>query len=163
MVVSFAYLRLLICLPAISIPACASFNPAFCMMYSALKLSKQGDNTHSWSSLFPIWNQSIVPCPVLTVASWPVHRFVRRQVKWLGIPISLRIFQFLVIHTVKGFGIVKKAKVDVFMELTSFFGDEADVSNLMSGSYKPAWTSGSSVHGSHTVEAWLGRFWALFY
>jgi len=75
MVVSFAYLRLLILLPAILIPACASSSPAFCMMYSALKLNKQGDNTHSWSTVFPIWNQSVVPCPVLTVASWPITGF----------------------------------------------------------------------------------------
>ena len=38
------------------------------------------------------------------VASWPAYRFLRRQVMWSGIPISWRIFQFVVIHTVKGFG-----------------------------------------------------------
>ena len=43
-VVSSAYLRLLIVLPAILIPACASSSPAFHMMYSAYKLNKQGDN-----------------------------------------------------------------------------------------------------------------------
>ena len=43
-VVSSAYLRLLIFLPAILIPACASYSPAFLMMYSAAKLNKQGDN-----------------------------------------------------------------------------------------------------------------------
>ena len=41
--------------------------------------------------------------------------------------------QFIVIHTVKGFGMVNKAKVDVFLELCSFFHDPADVSNLISG------------------------------
>ena len=41
--------------------------------------------------------------------------------------------QFLVIHTVKGFGIVNKAEIDVFLELSSFFDDPADVGNLMSG------------------------------
>ena len=40
--------------------------------------------------------------------------FFRRQVKWSGIPISLRIFQFVVIHTVKSFSIVNEAEVDVF-------------------------------------------------
>ena len=39
---------------------------------------------------------------------------------WSGIPISLRIFQFVVIHTVKGFDIVNKAEIDVFLELSSF-------------------------------------------
>ena len=43
-VVSSAYLRLLICFPAILIPACASSSLAFCMMYSAYKLNKQGDS-----------------------------------------------------------------------------------------------------------------------
>ena len=42
--------------------------------------------------------------------------------------------QFVVIHTVKGFGIVSKAKVDVFLELSCFFGDPVDVGNLISGS-----------------------------
>ena len=42
--------------------------------------------------------------------------------------------QFIVIHTVKGFGKVKKAKIDVFLELSSFFHDPADVGNLISGS-----------------------------
>ena len=42
--------------------------------------------------------------------------------------------QFLVIHTVKGFGIVSKAEIDVFLELSSFFHDPADVGNLISGS-----------------------------
>ena len=42
--------------------------------------------------------------------------------------------QFIVIHIVKGFGIVNKAEIDVFLELSSFFGDPADVGNLISGS-----------------------------
>ena len=42
--------------------------------------------------------------------------------------------QFVVIHTVKGFGIVNKAVVDVFLELSHFFDDPADVDNLISGS-----------------------------
>ena len=51
------------------------------------------------------------------------------------------IFQFVVIHTVKGFGIVSKAKVDVFLELSYFFSDPIDVGNLISDSsafLKPA-------------------------
>ena len=83
---------------------------------------------------FPILNQSIVPCSVLTVTSWPAYRFLRKQVRWSGIPISLRIFQFVVIHTVKGFSIVNEADVDVFLELSCFFDDPADVGNLISGS-----------------------------
>ena len=63
-VVSSAYLRLLIFLPAILIPACVSSSPAFPLMYSAYKLNKQGDNIQSWCTPFPIWNQYVVPCPV---------------------------------------------------------------------------------------------------
>ena len=53
---------------------------------------------------------------------------------WSGIPISLRIFRFVVIHRVKGFGIVNKAEVDVFLELSCFFDGPTDVGNLISGS-----------------------------
>ena len=94
-----AYLRLLIFLLAILIPACALCNPAFLMMYSAYKLNKQGDNIQPWRTPFPIWNQSVVPCPVLTVASWPAYRLLRRQVRGSGIPISLRIFHSLLWST----------------------------------------------------------------
>ena len=60
------------------------------------------------------------PCPVLTVASWPAYRYLRRQIRWSGIPISWRIFQFVVVHTFKGFGIVNKAEVNAFLELLAF-------------------------------------------
>ena len=62
--------------------------------------------------------------------------------------------QFIVIYTVKGFGIVNKAEVDVFLELSCFFSDPADVGNLISGSS----VAHLEVHGSHTVEDWLGGF-----
>ena len=77
-VVSSAYLRLLIFLPAILIPAYGSSSPAFWMMYSAYKLNKQDDNIQPWRTPFPIWNQSVVPCLVWTVASWPAYRFLKR-------------------------------------------------------------------------------------
>ena len=94
-VVSSVNLRLLIFLPAILIPAFASSSPAFLMMYSAYKLNKQGDNIQPWCTPFPIWNQSIVPCLVVTVATWPAYRFLRGQLRWSGIPISWRIFHSL--------------------------------------------------------------------
>ena len=78
-VVSSAYLRLLIFLPAFLIPACASSSPVF----------------------------------------------LRRRSGGLIFP-SLRVFQFSVIHRVKGFGVVNNAKVDVFLELSCFFDDVAD-------------------------------------
>ena len=50
-------------------------------------------------------------------------------------PISWRIFHsFIVIHTVKGFGIVNKAEIDIFLELSCFFDVPADVGNMISGS-----------------------------
>ena len=42
--------------------------------------------------------------------------------------------RFIVIHTVKGFGIVSKAEINVFLELSCFFDDPVDVANLISGS-----------------------------
>ena len=98
-VVSSAYLKLLIFPPAILIPAYASFSLPFCMMYSAYKLNKQCDDIQSWHTPSPIWNQSIIPCPVLTIASWPAYRFLRTQVRWYGIPFSLRIFHSLLWST----------------------------------------------------------------
>ena len=68
-VVSSAYLRLLIFLPAILIPAYASSSPAFPMMGSAYKLNKQVGNISLWCTTFLIWNQSVVPSPVLTYFS----------------------------------------------------------------------------------------------
>ena len=53
---------------------------------------------------------------------------------WSGIPIFQNFPQFVVIHTVKGFGIVNKAEIDVFLELSCFFNDSTDVGNLISGS-----------------------------
>ena len=66
---------------------------------------------------------------VLTVSSCPAYRFLKRQVRWSGIPISFRILQFVVIHTV----IVNKAE-DAFLELCCFFDDPVEVGNLISGS-----------------------------
>ena len=88
--VSSAYLRLLIFLLAVLIPVCDWSNLAFPMMYSAYKLNKQGDNIKPCRIPFPIFNQSIVPCPALTVASWHAYRFLRS-----GISISSRIFHSL--------------------------------------------------------------------
>ena len=46
---------------------------------------------------------------------------------------------FIVIHTVKGFGIINKAEIDVFLEISCFFDDPADVGNLISGSSAFSW------------------------
>ena len=67
--------------------------------------------------------------------------------------------QFLVIHPVKSFGVVNKAEVDVFLELSCFFDDPTDVGNLISGSSAFSKSSFNTWKFSvHTVEAWLGGF-----
>ena len=93
------HMRLLIFLLAILIPACGSSSLAFCMMYSAYKLNKQGDNIQPCHTSFPILNQSVIPRLVLTVASWPTYRFLRRQVRWSGIPVFLIISHSLSWYT----------------------------------------------------------------
>ena len=52
---------------------------SFCMMYSAYKLNKQGDNIEPCCTPFPILKHSIVPCPVLNLPSWPTYRFFLRR------------------------------------------------------------------------------------
>ena len=113
-VVSSAYLRLLLFLPAILFPTWALSSLAFHMMYSGYKLNKQGDSIQPWRSPFPIWNQSIVPCltciQVLQEAGkvvWYSHLFQNFS-------------QFVVIHTVKDFSIVYAAEVDIFLESSCF-------------------------------------------
>ena len=118
--------------------------------HSAYKLNKQGNNIQPCCTPFPILNKSVVPCLVLNVASWPTYRFLRREVRWSGIPISLRIFQFFVIHTVKGFSVVNEAEVDVFLELLCFLHDSTNVSSLISASFaslkSSLWIWNFSVH-----------------
>ena len=66
--------------------------------------------------------------------------------------------QFIVIHTIKGFGIVNKAEMDVFLELSCFFDDPADVGNLITGSSAFSKTSlNNMVHSSCIIEAWFGE------
>ena len=142
-------------------------------MYSAYNLNKQDDNIQAWRTPFPIWNQIIAPCPVLTVASWPAYRFLKRQVSIARPVVSyfhlLQNFpQFIVIHTVKGFGIVNKAEIDVFLELPCFFDDLADAGNLISCSSAFSKTSLNiwkfTVHvllkpGLENFEHYFTRVW----
>ena len=80
------------------IQACASSSPAFLMMYSVYKLNKQGDNIQPQCIPFPFLNQS--RCSMSSsFASWPAYKFLRRQVRWSGIPISFRIFHSLLWST----------------------------------------------------------------
>ena len=68
--------------------------------------------------------------------------------------------QFAVIHTVKGFGIVNKAEIDVFLELSCFLDNPMDVDNLISGSspFSKTQLEHLEVHNSHIDEAWLAEF-----
>ena len=103
--------------------------PAFLTMYSAYQLDKQGDNLQPWCTPFPIWNQSVVLCPVQVV--WCSHLFQNFP-------------QFVVIHTVIVFGIVNKAEIDVFLELSCFFNDPADGNSI----------SGSSAFSKTSLNIW---------
>ena len=67
--------------------------------------------------------------------------------------------QFIVIHMVKGFGIVNKAEIDVFLELSCFFNDPADVGNLISDS--SAFSKTSLNIWKFTVHALLSLVWRL--
>ena len=62
------------------------------------------------------------------------------------------------IHTVKGFGIVLNAEIDVFLELSCFFHDPADVGNLISGSSAFSKARLNIWKVSHVAEAWLEEF-----
>ena len=156
--VSSAYLRLLIS-PGNLDSSLWFIHLAFCMMYSAYKLNKQSDNIQPWHTPFPILNQSVVPCSVLAVASWPAYRFLRKKVRWSGIHISQRIFQFVVTHTVKVFGIVHEAEVGVFLEFSCFFYDPTDVDNLNSGS--SAFSKSSLNISMFSVHVLLKPSWRI--
>ena len=118
---SSVYLRLLIFLPAILSPTCVLSSLAFHMMYPAHKLNKQGDNIQHWHTPFPICNESVVPCPVQTVASWPADFLTIQISQETGQVVGHSHFfknfpQFVSIHIVKVFGVV-------FLELSCFFDD----------------------------------------
>ena len=115
---SYVYLRLLIFLLAILIPACASSSPAFLMIYSGWQYTVL---TYSFSYLEPV----CCPCPVLTVASWPAYRFLRKQVRYSHLLKNCP--QFVVIYTVKDFGVINIAEVDgFFLEFSCFLYDPMD-------------------------------------
>ena len=97
---------------------------------------------HNWAP-FTFTFTFLIPCLALTVASSPLYGFLRKQVRWSGTLVSLRIFQFVVIHTVKDFSVVNEAEVDVFLEFSCFLHDSVNTGSLISGSSafsKPACT-----------------------
>ena len=86
------------------------------------------------------------------IASWQIDGETVTDY-FSGIPVSFRIFQFVVIHTVKGFGVVNKAEIDVFLEPSCFFDDPTDVGNLISG---------SSAFSKSSLNIWKFRVHILF-
>ena len=79
---------------------------------------------------FPIWNQSVVPCPVPDLHTG----FSRGRSGGLVFPSLSELSTVYCDPHSQGFGIVNKAEVDVFLELFCFFDDALDVGNLISGS-----------------------------
>ena len=133
--VSSAYLRFLIFLLEILIPACDSFSPAFCIMYSAYKLNKQDDNIQPRHTPFPILNQSAVPWLVLTCCFWSCIEVSQEAGKVVWYFHLFKNFpQFIMIHAVKGFSVVNEAEADVFLEFPCFLYDPSNTGNMISGS-----------------------------
>ena len=97
-VVSSAYLRLLMFLLAIFSPPSDSSSPAFHMTYSAYKLNRQA-TINSLLVLLPQVGNSQFFHVQFCFISWPTYRYLRRQVRWSSIPISLRIFHSLLWST----------------------------------------------------------------
>ena len=117
----------------ILIPACNSFSPALLMMCSAYRLNKQGNSRQPCHTPSSILNQSVVPYRVLTVASWPTHWFLRRQVRWSGIPFSLRAFHSLLWSNSQRLNVIDKTGINVFLEFPCCPYDPANAGNLISG------------------------------
>ena len=128
-VVSSAYLRLLIFLPAIFIPAYASSSLAFHMMCTTYKLiSRVTIYILDLSYVEPVCcSMSSSNCCFLTCIQTSLEA---------GQEVCSNLFQnflqFIVIHIVKGFSVVNKADVDVFLELSCFFDDPVDIGSLIS-------------------------------
>ena len=122
------------------------------MTYSTYQLNKQGDNIQPWCTPFP--NLEPVCCSMSNInyCFLTCIQVLQETGRWSGLPISKNFPQFLVIHTVKGFGVVHETEVGVFLEFSCFFYDPIDVGNrslVPLPFLNPAWTSGSS--GSQVV------------
>ena len=85
---------------------------------------------YSFSYLEPVWfSMSSSNCCFLTC----IQISESGEVVWYS-HLFHGFSQFIVIHTVEGFGVVNKAEIDVFLELSCFFNDPGDIGNLISGS-----------------------------
>ena len=107
---------------------------------------------HSFPSLEPVCcSMSSVNCCLLTCMQISQEA---GKVVWYSHLLN-NFPQFVVNHTVRGFGIVNKAEVDVFLELSCFFDDPTDVGNLISGS--SAFSRSNCTSGS----LWFMYYWSL--
>ena len=145
-----AYLRLLIFLPAVLIPACASSSPGFLMMYSAYKLNKHSDNIQPWRTPFPMWNQFVVLCPVLIVASWPAYRFLKSRSQEAGGLVFPSLSEFSTVYRdphSQRLWHSQESRNRCFSGTLAFLMIQRMLAiwSLVSLPFKkPAWTSGSS-------------------
>ena len=136
-------------LPPILIPACNSSGLAF-LMCSAYRLNKQGDRWQPCWTPFLILNQSVVPYTVLNVASWFTYRFLRRHTRipemvWYS-HLSKSLPQFVKLQTVKGFSVVNKTEIDVFLKFPFFLYNPVKVGNLISS---------SSLFSKPSLDIWM--------
>ena len=138
---SFAYLRWLIFLPAILIPACASSSPVFLVMYSAYKLNSRV-TIYSRDVLLLLFGTSLLFHVQFWLLPPDLHTdFSRGRSGHLsGIPISLIIFYSLLLFIQsKALALtvwitVNKVERDAFLQFSCLFDDPVDVGNLISGS-----------------------------
>ena len=128
-------------------------------MYSAYKLNKQGDNIQPWHTPFPIWNQSVVPCPVLTDASNLHTDFSRGRSGGLVVP-SLDEFStvFCDLHSQRLWH-NQWSRSRCFSGTLLLFRWSNDVGNLISGS---SGFSKSSLNISKLTYCWVTKNWCFW-
>ena len=130
-VVSSAYLRLLMFLPTILIPAFASSSPAFCMMYSACKQISRL-TIHSLDVLLSqFWTSPFFHVQFQLLLLDLHTGFSGGRLSGLVVP-SLSEFSTVYCDLHKGFHVINKAEIDPLLEFSCFFYDSTDVENLMS-------------------------------
>ena len=91
-----------------------------------------GIHVNPWLIHVNVWQKPLQYCKIISLQLIKINE-------------KKRIFQFVVIHSIKGFGIVNKAEIDVFLEFSYFFDDPRDVGNL---------TSGSSAFSKSSLNIW---------
>ena len=146
-------MRLLILLPAILTPACASSSLVFCKIYSICRLNKQGDHTQSWRTPFPIWNQSLVLCLILAVASmkYKLYNFDESSCE-----LNALIFGFLVAKIVKNLPAMWETRVWSLGQEDDMKEDIATYSGILA--WRIAWTEDPDRLPSMGLQR-VGHIW----